>query len=405
MKAGSDRIAVIGAGIVGVCIAHELRKRGRDVVLVDRDAPGNACSFGNSGAISEGSVVPLAMPGVLKSVPGMLCDPEGPLYLPPGYLPQALPWLARFALASRRTAALDAAARLAAVHRDALQLHLDLAREVGAPELILRRGHLYLYPDEAALAKDMAGWRLREQYGFRAERLDRGGILALEPGIAERYRVGMFLADHATVANPWRYVQAIFQHYLALGGAYRRAEVRGLAPDSSGWRIDCADAAAGDTAGQVVVAAGAWSRKLLDPLGVSLPLESQRGYHVQFEGGAEVSRTVVLADRKVFITPMETGLRVGGTVDIGGLSAAPNPRRSQALLRIALSAFPSLSGRRYSTWMGHRPCMPDSVPRIGPAPGRPGLWLAVGHGHLGLTDSAGTARSIAEGMLSGTPLN
>lgn len=398
MKAGSGRIAVIGAGIVGVCIAHELRKRGREVVLIDRDEPGSGCSFGNSGAISEGSVVPLAMPGVLKSVPGMLCDPEGPLYLPPGYLPRALPWLARFALSARPAAAMDAASRLAALHRNALQLHLDLAREAGAPELILRRGHLYLYPDEAVLAKDRAGWRLREQYGFRVERLDRDGILALEPGIAERYRIGMFLADHATVTNPWRYVQSIFQHYVALGGEYLRAEVRRLAPGPAGWRIEYADGAPQGAAEQVVVAAGAWSRRLLDPLGVHLPLESQRGYHVQFEGGAEVSRTVVLADRKVFVTPMETGLRVGGTVEIGGLSAAPSPRRSQALLRIALSAFPSLGGRGFSTWMGHRPCMPDSVPRIGPTLGPAGLWLAVGHGHLGLTDSAGTAQIIADGI-------
>ena len=403
MKAGSGRVAVIGAGIVGVCIAHELRKRGREVLLIDRDEPGSGCSFGNSGAISEGSVVPLAMPGLLKSVPGMLCDPEGPLYLPPGYLPWAMPWLARFALASRPAAAQHAASRLAVVHRNALQLHLNLAREVGAPELILRRGHLYLYPDESVLAKDQSGWRLREQYGFRAQRLDRGGILALEPGIAERYRIGMFLADHATVTNPWRYVQAIFQHYAALGGDCLRAEVRKLAPGSGGWNIEYADGAPAGAAGQVVVAAGAWSRRLLDPLGVHLPLESQRGYHVQFEGGAEVSRTVVLADRKVFITPMETGLRVGGTVEIGGLSAAPSPRRSQALLRIALSAFPSLSGRGYATWMGHRPCMPDSVPRIGPAPGRAGLWLAVGHGHLGLTDSAGTAQAIADGIQGGRP--
>jgi D-amino-acid dehydrogenase len=149
----------------------------------------------------------------------------------------------------------------------------------------------------------------------------------------------------------------------------------------------------------VVVAAGAWSRGLLQPLGLRLALESQRGYHVQFQGGpSPVSRTVVLADHKVFITPMQEGLRVGGTVEFGGLQAPPNPHRANVLLRLAQQAFPVLSGQPYSTWMGHRPCMPDSIPVVGPAPGMPGLWLATGHGHLGLTDSAATGVLIARGI-------
>jgi D-amino-acid dehydrogenase len=150
----------------------------------------------------------------------------------------------------------------------------------------------------------------------------------------------------------------------------------------------------------VVVAAGAWSRRLLDPLGLRLALESQRGYHVQFQGGRDtVSRTVVLADRKIFVTPMEDGLRVGGTVEIGGLEHPPDPRRAAILERIARETFDGLDDLQTTQWMGHRPCMPDSVPVIGPAAGRPGLWLAVGHGHLGLTDSINTAQSIASGML------
>jgi D-amino-acid dehydrogenase len=149
-----------------------------------------------------------------------------------------------------------------------------------------------------------------------------------------------------------------------------------------------------------VVAAGAWSRRLLDPLGIRLPLESQRGYHVQFPGASQtVSRTVILADRKVFVTPMEEGLRVGGTVEIGGLERAPDPRRAAILERIVRETFNGLEGVPSTTWMGHRPCMPDSVPVIGPAAGRPGLWLAVGHGHLGMTDSINTAKRIADAML------
>lgn len=397
-SAMGPRIAVVGAGIVGACIAYTLQKRGARVTLIDRDEPGRGCSYGNSGAISPGSVAPLAMPGILKSVPGMLLDPESPLRLPLSYLPRALPWLARFVAASRARAVEDAARRLAAVHADAVQRHVALAREIGAPELVLQRGHLHLYPDEAALAKDAGGWRLREQYGYRFQTLDRDGILDLEPAIGPRYRIGVFLADHATILNPFRYVQAIVNAWQARGGRLLRGEAGAPARADGGWSVDVNGTR--QAFQRVVIAAGAWTPTLLRPLGVRLNLESQRGYHVQFQGAsATVSRTVVLADRKVFVTPMEEGLRVGGTVEIGGLARPADPRRAQVLARIARDTFAGLDDAPVAQWMGHRPCMPDSVPVIGEVPGHPGLWLATGHGHLGLTDSVNTALRIADDML------
>jgi D-amino-acid dehydrogenase len=408
------RVAVVGAGIVGAVIAYTLRRRGARVTLIDRDEPGRGCSYGNSGAISPGSVAPLAMPGILKSVPGMLLDPESPLRLPLAYLPRALPWLARFAAASRPDAVADAARRLAELHAGAVERHVALAREVGVPELVLRQGHLHLYPDETALAKDAGGWRLREQYGYRFERLDRQGILDLEPAIGPRYRIGLFLADHATILNPYRYVQAVVQAYLARGGRLLRGQAGTPERTAEGnWRIAVGDGHAGsddrdnrDKDGgrhdfqHVVIATGAWTPRLLRPLGVPLNLESQRGYHVQFQGAsAAISRTVVLADRKIFVTPMEEGLRVGGTVEIAGLSRPADPRRFQLLERIARESFDGLQDARTTQWMGHRPCMPDSVPIVGEVPQHPGLWLATGHGHLGLTDSVNTAVRIADAML------
>ena len=398
------RIAVVGAGVVGTATALRLRQRGAHVMLVDRDAPGSGCSAGNSGAISPGSVAPLAMPGVLASVPGMLFDDESPLYLPLPYLPQALPWLLRFVASAQPARVADAAAKLAAMHQGAIEMHAQMTRAIGVPELFLQLGHLHLYPDAAALAKDATGWRMRGEYGFVCERLDRAAIAELEPRVSACYEVGMYMADHATILNPQRYVQAMAQAFAAAGGELRRAAVSALRPDGGGWRLEglpTTGAAEGEAHfDQVVVATGAWSRALLDPLGLPIPLESQRGYHVQFDGARDtVSRTVILADRKVFVTPMEDGLRVGGTVEIGGLTRPPDPRRAAVLERIARACFTGLDGVPTRSWMGHRPCMPDSVPVVGPAPGRPGLWLAVGHGHLGLTDSLPTAQRIADGIL------
>ena len=393
------RVAVIGAGMVGASIAYALAKRGASVTLIDRDAPGHGCSYGNSGAISPASIAPVAMPGVLASVPSMLMDPESPLFLPLAYLPRALPWLARFVASASPKRVAVTAKKLADLHAGSIDAHLALSREVGVPELILRGGHLHLYPDEAALAKDAGGWKLREQYGYKFERLGRTALHTLEPRVGKRYQIGIFLADHATILNPLRYVEAIVRAYAALGGKVERGLVGAVSQRPDGrWSVDADGAPA--LFDHVVVAAGIWSRRLLEPLGIRLQLESQRGYHVQFAGGTKiVSRTVILADKKIFLTPMEGGLRVGGTVEIGGIDRAPDPHRAAILEKIARENIDGLEGLSVQTWMGHRPCMPDSVPVIGPAAGRPGLWLAVGHGHLGMTDSPNTAKRIAEAML------
>lgn len=386
---------MIGAGIVGTCIALELQKRGNAVSLIDKDEPGNGCSYGNSGAISVSSIVPLATPGVLASLPRMLIDRESPLRVPIGYLPAAAPWLTRFVLSASPTRVSQSVAKLVSLHDNAIAKHAALAREVGVPELFMQEGHLHLYPDEKSAHGDAQVWQIRERHGFHFEMLDRRGITALEPRIGPRYQVGIYLADHATIRNPARYVAAIAQAFVRHGGQLLRDEVLALTQAQSRWTVKGAQALT--TADHIVVAAGAWSRKLLDPLQVRIPLESQRGYHVQFSGAENlISRTVVLADRKIFVTPMEGGLRVGGTVEIAGLVRPPDMRRAAVLERIARETFADLADRPATTWMGHRPCMPDSVPLIGAAPGNPGLWLAVGHGHLGLTDSVNTASRIAD---------
>jgi D-amino-acid dehydrogenase len=385
---------VIGAGIIGACIAHELIARGHRVLLIERDAPGRACSFGNAGAISEWSIVPLAMPGVLRSAPAMLLDPESPLRIVPSYLPRALPWLARFVATARTDVVERNAARLAALNADAGTLHARLGERVGAPELVVRAGHLYLYPDAAALAQDAAGWKLRREHGCRPVELDREGIIELEPRVSERYRMGMWLPDQAFVAQPLRYVERIVRSFTARGGTLVHDAIRRLTRRGAAWMLE-GDGGTYDAV-HAIVAAGAWSARLLRSVGVRVPLESQRGYHAAFHGvRAPISRVVVLADRKAFMTPMEEGMRIAGTVELGGLERPPDMRRARVLERFAREAVSGLDAAQVSHWMGHRPCLPDSVPRIGPVDERAGLWMAIGHGHLGVTQAPITAQRIA----------
>lgn len=389
---------VVGAGIVGAATAYELVKAGITTTLIDAEVPGMGCSYGNAGAISPGSVAPLAMPGILSSVLGMLRDPEGPLHIRPSYLPRALPWLLRFLAASRRERVEELAAQLHELHRGAVENHLALAREIGVPELVQRRGHLHLYPDETALAKDAGSWGLRKRFGVSVARLGRAEILELEPTIGTRYTIGMYLPDHAMVVNPHRYVERIVAAFRDRGGNLACGRVERIEAAGAGWQ--CTTAESTRSASHLVVAAGVASRILLAPLGIRPQLETQRGYHVTFGGvPSPTSRVVVLADRKAFTTPMEDGFRIAGTVEIAGMDAPPSPRRIAVLERFARATFPGLESARTSVWMGHRPCMPDTLPWIGAAPDHAGLWFAFGHGHTGVTDAPVTARRICAGIL------
>lgn len=389
-------VVVVGAGIVGLCAAWHLVKRGAHVTLVDREGPGQGCSFGNSGSLSSGSVAPLAMPGVVKSAPRMLLDRASPLRVAPGYALKAAPWLARFVAASRPSRVQEISDALAALLRPSIEHHARILREIEAMELLRREGQLVVYRSEEHLAKDKAVWELRRRHGYEIQVLDRAGILALEPAVGPAYTVGVYLPDQAMVANPYRYCEELARALAQRGAEILRDEVRAIEIDPLGVRLSQRSL----RAGKVVVAAGAWSAELLRPLGYRIPLETQRGYHITLKDtGIDIRRPVVPADRKVFIGSQETGLRVGGTVEFAGLDAPPNKARADLLLDDLRAVFPQarLGGAR-SDWMGHRPCLPDSLPVIGESPSHRGLWLAFGHGHLGLTGAAVTGDVLARAM-------
>jgi glycine/D-amino acid oxidase-like deaminating enzyme len=399
-----NAIVVVGAGIVGVCTAWHLLRRGADVTLIDRDEPGRGCSYGNAGALSCGSVAPLAMPGVMRDALTMLLDPAAPLRIPLGYLPKAAPWLTQFVRASRADEVRRISDALSTLLANSIEKHLELLGEIGTADLVRRTGQLYLYPDEAHLAKDALSWTLRREHGLRVERLARAEILALEPEVGPDYAIGMFTPDQGMSVNPYRQVTAIAADFVRRGGRIVRDRI--VAFELADDRVRALRGeAASYPADHAVICAGAWSTQLLAALGYAIPLESQRGYHVTIASpGIAVSRPMIAADRKVFLTPMEEGLRVAGTVEFGGLERAPNRKRAEYLVRDLARVFPRAEiPTDWSFWMGHRPCLPDSLPVLGPGRHR-GLWLNFGHGHLGLTMSAVSGDILAR-AICGEPSN
>ena len=394
------KVIVVGAGIVGTCSASYLLRDGHDVVLVDSEGPGEGCSKGNAGALSPGSCIPLSGPGVLTKIPGWLSDPLGPLRIRPAYLLAALPWLIRFALAGRSGRIAGLADALRALHANTFENYAPLLANAGCQDLIQRTGTLTVYKTDKSLAESQHERNLREERQVRQQVLGAGELRDLVPELSSGYKHGVLLPDHGFVANPYRLVRSLAEQFARDGGYLERRRVTGIAVREG--RVTGVWTTDGElVAERVVVAAGAWSATLIAGLGVRVPLESQRGYHATIQGsGITPALPVVCAEAKVYATPMEDGLRLAGTVEFAGLDAPPDFRRAEALIELAKDMFPALVAGAASQWMGHRPCLPDSLPVIGAAPGHPNLLLAFGHGHHGMTGASTTGTIIAS-LVSG----
>lgn len=396
-------IAVVGAGIVGACTALVLQRRGLAVTLVDAQEPGHGASFGNAGLISVDSCIPISLPGMVWQVPRWLRDPDGPLVVRPAYMPKALPWLLRWLWSSRRSQVLQASAALHALHRDALQQYRELLGDAAFDRLIVRNGQLHLWSKTAAATTaDRLVAEIRARQGIAVRPLDRSQIQGLVPDLAAHVQHGIAFEQHAHCVNPQRLVQTLVTQFLRAGGQQLRADVRAIERlPAQGLRL-WTSAGSRDFA-RVVVAAGAHSRKMLARMGVRLPLESERGYHVELPApGVRLALPFIDKEHGVAVTPMEGGLRISGTVEIAGLDHPPDPRRAAALLRMARKLFPHVQTEGARVWLGHRPSTPDSLPIIGEMAQQPGLYVACGHGHTGMTGAPMTAQLLAH-LIAGLP--
>jgi D-amino-acid dehydrogenase len=401
---GRRRAIVIGAGIVGVCSALELLRRGWDVTLVDRLNPGEGCSFGNAGILAAQAVVPVALPGIARDAPGMLLDPEGPLVVRWGSLPWTARWLWKFQQAANLPTVNRSADAMKALYGTSLELHENLARQAGVPDLVRPTRYLYIARDPAKLdVENDLSWRLRRERGAEIEVLDGEALYEAEPELSRDYKRGVRLGPIGYTLNPFRLTQSYAAMFAREGGRIVKAEVRALRPAGA---VTGLETSAGQMAAEtVVIAAGSWSLELARPLGLRLPLIAERGYHVTFtDPGIKLNHVLSEAERHFAVTSMEMGLRVAGTEELGLADDPPAWRRAAVLERQARAMFPRARLADASRWMGPRPGTPDSLPAIGPLPGYPNILIAAGHGHLGLTGGPNTGRIVAA-VASGERLN
>ena len=322
-------IVVVGAGIVGVCCASYLRREGHGVVIVEREAPGEGTSKGNAGALSPGSCVPLAMPGVFGKIPGWLTDPEGPLTIQPRYFLRALPWLLRFTASARPARVQQIADGLRELHRHVYDCYEPLVQAAGCGDLFHRSGCLNVYRTQAAFEKSLSDWKIRTDRGGQVRAVSGGELREIEPALSPAFTHGMMLPDHGYLSNPHRLVRLLAAQFAREGGRIEKAEVREVVRGGPGDTGVILQDGRRIEADRVVVAAGAWSMRLLSPLGIAVPLETQRGYHVTVQSSnLQLRHTVMAPEYNLMVNPMASGLRLAGSVEFAGLRRPPNDRRA-----------------------------------------------------------------------------
>jgi D-amino-acid dehydrogenase len=394
---------VIGAGIIGLAAGFELARAGRRVLLLDRSGVAAEASHGNAGALAFSDILPLASPGILRKVPRWLCDPLGPLALRPSYVPRIAPWLWRFWRASLPERVAASTRTQAALMRLAAAATRPMLEAAGAADQLRDGGNLHVYESEAAWRRSLPGWQLRAAHGIGLQHLHgRDAIAEWQPGLAASLVAATFVPRWQTVIDPLQVALRLADALTACGGALRRAEATALQPSADAVQVRLSDGRCID-AQRVVVAAGAWSHRLARSLGDRVPLEAERGYNTTLPPGAfDLRRQLTFPDHGFVVTPIAGGVRVGGAVELAGLRAPPNYARADALFAKAQRFLPGLRSDGATQWMGFRPSLPDSLPVIGMAPREPRVVYAFGHGHLGLTQAAATARLVRE-LVTGLP--
>jgi D-amino-acid dehydrogenase len=389
-------VVIVGAGIVGLATAFKLVEAGRQVLLIDRKGIAEETSRGNAGAFAFSDIMPLATKDVLKKLPRWLSDPLGPFTVRPKYLPQITPWMVRFWRAGwpdRVAAAVKAQAELMRLARRETEAMVATA---GLQHLIRSDGVLELYESDAEITA--AAHELETKAGEGIEhRLVRGAELAeLQPGLSTKIIAATFIPHWQTVADPYDYSVAVGDAAQSRGARFQRGEVTALRPANGRVTVTLRDGTA-ITANKVVLAAGAWSRTLTDQLSDRIPLDTERGYNTTLPTGAfDLRRQLVFGGHGFVVTPLSSGIRVGGAVELGGLNLPPNYKRADAMLQKAARYLPALKTTGGKQWMGFRPSLPDSLPAIGPSRASRDIIYAFGHGHLGLTQAAATGKLVAE---------
>ena len=386
------KIGVVGAGIQGVCTALFLQKKGYQVILFDRDQPINSASYGNAGHFSPYASVPLNRTDIVSDVPTMLLSSRGPLALKWNYVPKMIPWFLKFLLNCRQERMMHTAKNMHQILDQSLPAFDELFEEINLEDLVENKGILYVWTDKNLKSRELEN-KIRKELGVKQQLVNPKEIHDLEPNLKPFYHGGVYYDYARHARNPRKILTKLLENFINKGGKFLKLYIQDINFDED--KPVIRSETQRFIFDKLVIACGAFSKKLTDKLHEQIPLDTERGYHVHFKDCDHlISRPVVHANRAFGLTPMEQGLRVVGTVEFGGLD---NPLSKSRIKNLILNANDMLEGlpEHKDEWLGFRPSLPDFLPVIGPSKNYKNIFYSFGHHHLGWTLGAISGKIVS----------
>jgi len=386
------KIGIVGAGIQGVCTALFLQKKGYQVTIFDRNEPGSSASYGNAGHFSPYASVPLNRPDIIADIPSMLISSRGPLALRWNYVPKMIPWFIKFLLNCRKNKTIHTAKYMHQILDQSLPAFDELFQEIDLEDLVENNGILYVWTNKNLRSRELE-IQMRNELGVKQQILNPKEIHDLEPNLKPFYHGGVFYDYARHARNPKKILLKLFDNFISKGGKYLKLNINNLNFDEE--KPVIRSETQRFIFDKLVIACGAFSKKLTDQLHENIPLDTERGYHIHFKDFDHlISRPIVYANRGFGMTPMEQGLRVVGTVEFGGLENSLSKSRIKNLILNAKDMLDGLPEHK-DEWLGFRPSLPDFLPVLGPSKNYKNIFYSFGHHHLGWTLGAISGKIVS----------
>jgi D-amino-acid dehydrogenase len=396
------RVAVAGAGMVGVSCALALQEKGFDVTLIDRRAPGEETSFGNAGVIARSSLIPFNNPKLWRALPNLLKNESPGFRYDPAYLRRNLGWGARFLAHARATHFAKTTRALDALITLSMAEHKRLRAAAGIAHRYRDTGWLFCYRTEASFEASAWQWEVLRAFNVDQQALDAASLKSLEPDLANVFPRALWVKDAMSVDEPGRIVRALAKYFVSQGGKFIKQTVPTAQFVSANQQWQLRNLGLFD---RLVVALGPWSPDYLAPLGINIPMAFERGMHQHFllPENKQLNRPIYDVSAGYVLAPMADGARLSTGVELTARDAATNPTQLTLANRAAQSVLPLTVSPNSPPWLGARPTLPDSRPMIGALSRFANLWCAFGHQHIGFSTGPGTGAIIADMIAGANP--
>jgi len=392
------KIAIVGAGIVGISSGIYLAKRGCDVTLIDKDFQGKPASYGNASWLSSPSITPVLMPGIVKKIPKLLFSKDGPLFLRfPGFI-KIIPFLLKYLTYANKNKVEHISKNLAYLLKDSVNEHKQLAEGTNASKWIENSPFLFIYKNKNDFINDEYTWSLRKKHGFKLIEVEQEELKSLVPGLSLEYKFAIKIDNLGYISNSQNYLDDLLDGFKSLGGKLIQDEVLDISEKED--LVQVVGREKSVLVEDIIISSGVYSDKFAKKFGVKVPIQSERGYHLELhETDIKLKYPIMNGYLKLAITPRPTGIRFAGLVEFGSLNSNPNPKAFELLMRNAKSMFPGIKFKTKQEWSGHRPSTVDSLPVIGSSSVNKKIHFGYGHHHVGLTGGPKTGKILSKTIL------